>query len=367
MLRSGDSYVFISHSSHDNDVAHELVAELESHGVNVWIDMVDIVPGKPYPVQIEQAIKGCAAFVILLSSNANGSTFVRSETEMAYSRVPIFPVRIEDVTPGEGLGLFLNVQHWTNAFGPRRALAVQRLAQAINQEIGAGEHEPMPTPIRPEAAHPAAMPPPAVPVPGAAQPASRMGLVGNTAPAPEPESLQPLDSETAVRAYIGEKAPHFLEAWRRKDLTGSGTFNWPAFLFGPFWFAWRRMHKWAWGLLALWVLLLSFRLIGEANQEASSVILIALLWIALAIAIGFNANGIYREHVGRKVAFYNQGQDPQRVVRDRLAMLGGTSGGALAGTLFGWLLVVIFFGAIITAIEEQNQFRAQQAAAAYGN
>lgn len=368
MLRPGDPYVFISHSSHDNDAAHELVAELEGHGVNVWIDMVDIVPGKPYPVQIEQAIKGCAAFVILLSSNANGSTFVRSETEMAYSRVPIFPVRIEEVTPGEGLGLFLNVQHWTNAFGPRRAQAVERLAQAINHEIGAGADEPLPTPIRPAAAQPTPAPTPApmpasMPSSGAAQPATRMGLMGEAAGLHDPDSRQPLDNETAVRAFIGEKAPHFIEAWRRKDLTGSSTFNWFAFFFGPFWFAWRRMHKWAWGMMGLWALLMCFQLIGEANQEAGSVILVGLLWIAQAVAVGLNANGIYREHTGRQVALHNQGYDPQRVVRDRLSMLGGTSGGALTGMLVAWFFVAIFFSAIGTAIAEQNQYLAQQAAA----
>lgn len=44
-------------------------------------------------------------------------------------------------------------------------------------------------------------------------------------------------------SFIGNGAPSYVEKFRKKEHTGKRTFNWAAFLFAPFWFFWRRMHK----------------------------------------------------------------------------------------------------------------------------
>jgi TIR domain/Protein of unknown function (DUF2628) len=354
MLRHGEPYVFLSHSSGDAAESQDLVRELETHGVNVWIDTTDIVPGKSYPEQIEAAIEHCGAFIIVLSGNANASKFVKSETEMAYGGgVPIFPLRIEEVKPGQGLGLFLNVQHWTDAFGPSRSLAVARLADAIKLELATeAPPPPLPIPIRPQqAAQPAPRPAPAV------QPATRMGLMQPQAhPQTQPQgAIGPIDEETAIRTFVGERAPHFLEIWRRLNLSGSKVaFNIPVFFCGLFWFAYRKMYKHAGIALGLTLVLLLFNMIGEQNGETGSVALVTLLSLGMGLALALFANHWYRQHVLEQIARHNRPGENQQTIRDRLTMYGGTSILAVFGFGGAFLVGILFIAGVADGMTGQS-------------
>ncbi len=123
-----DGHIFVSYSSVDRAFAEDLVRQLEAGGNRIWYAPRDVRPGIDYSEQIQAAIEQARAFIIIISEASNESDFVRAETEMAFSRRrPIFPVRRALVAPAPGLALFLQLRHWTDAFGPARHNAVARL------------------------------------------------------------------------------------------------------------------------------------------------------------------------------------------------------------------------------------------------
>lgn len=127
-----DGHIFVSYSSADRAFAEDLVRQLEAAGNRIWFAPRNVRPGTDYSEQIQGAIEQAGAFVIIISNAANESDFVRAETEMAFSRRrPIFPVRCGPVAPAPGLALFLQLRHWTDAFGPSRHNAVARLGHEL--------------------------------------------------------------------------------------------------------------------------------------------------------------------------------------------------------------------------------------------
>lgn len=127
-----EGHIFVSYSSADRAFAEDLVRQLEGGGNRIWFAPRNVRPGIDYSEQIQAAIESAGAFVIIISDAANESDFVRAETEMAFSRRrPIFPVRRNAVAPAPGLALFLQLRHWTDAFGAGRHDAVA----GLNREL----------------------------------------------------------------------------------------------------------------------------------------------------------------------------------------------------------------------------------------
>lgn len=125
-------HVFVSYCVKDARAVHDLVADLEAKDISAWIAPRDVRPGIDYSEQIQDAIEQCSAFVVVVTEAANASLFVRAETEMAFSsRRPIFPVRFSELAPAKGLSLFLNIHHWTNAFGSEMDRNLTRLAAEL--------------------------------------------------------------------------------------------------------------------------------------------------------------------------------------------------------------------------------------------
>ncbi len=111
--------VFLSYSQPDRQQAFEIVAQLESCGVRVWVAPRDIAPSAEWAAEIIEAIGASKVMVLVFSSSSNGSAQVRREVERAVHReVPILPVRIEDVLPTKSMEYFLSSQHWLDAFPP---------------------------------------------------------------------------------------------------------------------------------------------------------------------------------------------------------------------------------------------------------
>lgn len=124
--------VFISHCVKDHSDVQDLLHYLEARDISVWIAPRDVRPGLDYSEQLQEAIEQCSAFVVIVTEAANASLFVRAETEMAFSsRRPIFPVRFGDIEPAKGLRLFLNIHHWTNAFGAESPQNLRQLASGL--------------------------------------------------------------------------------------------------------------------------------------------------------------------------------------------------------------------------------------------
>jgi PQQ-dependent catabolism-associated CXXCW motif protein len=161
-------HVFISHASENQDEANELVALIESKGVTAWIAPRDVRPGLDYSEELQKAIEGCVAFVVIVTSDANTSPYVRAETEMAFScHKPMLPVRFADIATAPGLAFFLKIRNWTNAYGAKREAALARLVLELQTLTGtAPSWAPKVGPATPPAdAAPLAEPEPPAPVP----------------------------------------------------------------------------------------------------------------------------------------------------------------------------------------------------------
>ncbi|HYD13738.1 MAG TPA: TIR domain-containing protein [Allosphingosinicella sp.] len=183
-------HVFISYASENGDEANEIVALIESKGMTAWIAPRDVRPGFDYSEELQRALETCAAFVVLVTPDANTSPYVRAETEMAFSsQKPMLPVRLGEIAPAPGLAFFLKIRHWTDAYGARREAALARLVLELQTLTGkapswapkAGGAAPPPLA---EAPAPPAPPPPSPPPPAPAAPPPL--AAGNPAPVPAP-------------------------------------------------------------------------------------------------------------------------------------------------------------------------------------
>jgi len=96
MSASVSPYFFISYSREDASQQRRVVAELRQRGINVWVDIENLIPGSPtWEREIERSIRGAAGFIVLLSPESNNSEWVRREISFAEgNKKRIFPVLI---------------------------------------------------------------------------------------------------------------------------------------------------------------------------------------------------------------------------------------------------------------------------------
>jgi hypothetical protein len=118
------TFVFVSHVSEDRSAATALVAELEGRGIPCWVAPRNVNPGRPFDVEIAEAIETCRGMLLVFSERCNESDYIRREVTVAgdVGKV-IIPYRIEDARPKGGLRVRLSDLHWIDAFDhPERAL-----------------------------------------------------------------------------------------------------------------------------------------------------------------------------------------------------------------------------------------------------
>jgi hypothetical protein len=143
--------VFVSYCQTDRECAFQLVAQLESRGIGVWVAPRDISPATDWAEAIIEAISGARLMVLVFSAHCNTSPQVRREVERAVHReIPILPFRIEDVLPARSLEYFLSTPHWLDAFPPPREPHFVRLSAHI-ESLLSGPAKPIVAPAAPAA------------------------------------------------------------------------------------------------------------------------------------------------------------------------------------------------------------------------
>jgi hypothetical protein len=314
-------HVFISHGSDNRDEASALAAFLEGRGVTVWIAPRDVRPGMDYSEQLQEAIEGCIAFVVLVTEMANTSPYVRAETEMAFSGgKPIFPVRLSDIKPASGLAFFLKIRHWTDAYGPGRDASLDRLAKELQNLCG----------VAPAAA--AAPPPPA------------------SAPVP------PRSADDELRAAaIGPNADYFLKRWAGMEASGTSyDWNWAACFLNFCWFAFRKMWLPAVGIGLAYAVITP--LLDPSNKTLFRVA--ALFVVGLSSVTGAFGNRLYRNQIDRLVAG-TAGMSREDAI-GHLRRRGGSSVPGLVASI----LAILALGMLASAIQKAAADPALTAAAA---
>lgn len=109
--------IFISYSTKDHQAAHEVCHFLEQNNFRCWIAPRNIPTGKPYAQEINNAVKGAKAVVLIYSMNALNSTFVKNEIGIANdNKIPIVPFNIDGTFPDGEMELFLRSTHFIMAF-----------------------------------------------------------------------------------------------------------------------------------------------------------------------------------------------------------------------------------------------------------
>jgi len=75
------SAFFMSYCREGVSYQKSVITELRQRGVNVWVDIENLIPGSPaWEREIEHAIRGAAGIIVLLSPDANNSEWVRRLT-----------------------------------------------------------------------------------------------------------------------------------------------------------------------------------------------------------------------------------------------------------------------------------------------
>jgi hypothetical protein len=90
--------VFLSHNAADKPFVRRVARDLESQGVDVWLDEWSIRPGESISSKIEEALQEYDLFLIVLTPSSVQSEWVKEELRVAYrlrigkSRQKIIPI-----------------------------------------------------------------------------------------------------------------------------------------------------------------------------------------------------------------------------------------------------------------------------------
>src|ERR1700684_1314015 len=130
--------IFISYSQADRDCAFELVAHLESRGIECWVAPRDIAPSADWASEIMDAISSARVMILVFSASSNDSPQGRRELRRAvHNQLAILPFRIENVLPSKSLEFFLSTQHWMDAYTPPRDAHYARLGSYLQTQLAA--------------------------------------------------------------------------------------------------------------------------------------------------------------------------------------------------------------------------------------
>ena len=127
-------YVFVSYSRRDNQIVREIVDGLKVYGINVWLDVENLLPGQQWEVQIRKALENASGLLVFVSSASMESDFVRAELQaMVEGRSGlIIPIILEHV---DNLPLSLQAYQWVDISNLREPSELQEATKQIADAI----------------------------------------------------------------------------------------------------------------------------------------------------------------------------------------------------------------------------------------
>jgi TIR domain len=138
------SDIFVSYcTKSDRDAAYDLVAHVESRGIECWIAPRDVQGGMEWAAEIVNAITMARVMVLIFSASANSSPQVRREVMLAVHRgVRVVPFRVQDIAPAASLEYFLGGHQWLDAFPPPLEPHYARLVTCLNTLLATPSNPP---------------------------------------------------------------------------------------------------------------------------------------------------------------------------------------------------------------------------------
>ncbi len=125
---------FISFSSKDKNIADNLCAKLEAHGIPVWYSARNLTSGD-YASAIAEAIIQSTYFIVIISKNSMTSQHVLNEIDLAFKQLPdnikFKPLRIDDQNFAPAFDYYLSRQHWMDAFLPPLELRLTEFVETF--------------------------------------------------------------------------------------------------------------------------------------------------------------------------------------------------------------------------------------------
>jgi len=129
---SGGHRVFVSYARKDVEFAKRLARGLRRCGVDVWVDVYSIAAGKSWARQVGEALDGCDAMVVVLSTAGVASE--NSDDEWNFyldKQKPVLPVLLEQVDVPYRLNKLQYVDFTAQPFDQALTKVVVALRQAL--------------------------------------------------------------------------------------------------------------------------------------------------------------------------------------------------------------------------------------------
>lgn len=96
----GMSVIFLSHSSQDIELAERIAQDLRRHGIAVWFDQWEVLPGDSIRQRIEDGLESADFIGVLLTRDSVRSVWVQREWESRLAEPspsrPIIPLKADD-------------------------------------------------------------------------------------------------------------------------------------------------------------------------------------------------------------------------------------------------------------------------------
>lgn len=134
------THIFISYSRANLPLVQRLTRDLQTHGVNVWIDKIGLKPGTPdWENALREAIKRADGVILVASPQSRQSPYVRDELAIAKAaNHPLYPVWVDgtdwsDCIPmGMGSIQFVDLRNNAYEAGLSELVSVLSSAQMAN-------------------------------------------------------------------------------------------------------------------------------------------------------------------------------------------------------------------------------------------
>lgn len=125
-----NGFIFVSYSRNDQELVKEIVAALETKGMNVYIDYKDIPPGAIFAEEIVSAIENSICCILVFTDSSNKSGYVLSEMNSAVNyNKPIIPLRIGAPLPSKALEFYIGKNNWIEYID---AKSLETLIKSVN-------------------------------------------------------------------------------------------------------------------------------------------------------------------------------------------------------------------------------------------